>query len=48
MSAREMSVLMGFDAMRICMGLPPKHFTEAEVSRWMTLMRSDKAGEGHG
>ncbi|WP_154678355.1 hypothetical protein [Microvirga massiliensis] len=33
----EMAVCIGFDALRIATGRKPKHFTVAEVLRWLTL-----------
>lgn len=36
--AKEHSILMGYDAMRICTGLNPKHFSATEVIRWIELL----------
>lgn len=40
--AHEMSVLMGFDAMRLCMNLPTKNYTHEEVIRWMNCVRKER------
>jgi hypothetical protein len=32
-------VMMGFDAMRICLGMEPTTFTRPAVLRWMEIMR---------
>lgn len=31
----ETAVCMGFDAMRICLGMPPQNFTAEQVRQWM-------------
>lgn len=36
----ETAVCMGFDAFRICVGKPTKHFTPAQVKQWMGSMTS--------
>lgn len=33
--ARVFAVQMGFDAMRICLGMKPKNHSASEVLRWM-------------
>ncbi len=35
----QMAVCMGLDAMRLCMGIPTRNFTHAEVLRWMDVMK---------
>lgn len=35
---RQFSVCMGMDAFRLCIGLPTRNFTAAEVIRWLRLM----------
>jgi len=37
--AHETSVLMGCDAMRICMNMDPIHFPHEEVIQWMNNLR---------
>ena len=39
------SVLMGFDAMRICMGQLPENRPISEVVAWFTAMAKKRAGE---
>lgn len=36
--AETTAVLMGMDALRICIGIAPINFTRAEVLRWIRLM----------
>lgn len=36
-----MSVLMGMDALRLCMGIEPKTYTYAQVRRWMEIMSEE-------
>jgi hypothetical protein len=37
-SSEETAVLMGMDALRICIGMAPVNFTRAEVLRWIRAM----------
>ena len=37
--AHETALLMGFDAMRICMNMDPVHFPHDEVVQWMNNLR---------
>jgi hypothetical protein len=37
-SATEMSVLMGMDALRICIGMQPVNYRPEHVTRWMGIM----------
>jgi hypothetical protein len=39
--AHETAVLMGFDAMRICLNMDPLHFPHDEVVQWMNNLRRD-------
>ena len=39
--AHETSVLMGLDAMRICMNMDPQHFPHDEVVQWMNNLRRE-------
>jgi hypothetical protein len=36
--AMKLAIVMGFEAMRICLGLKTRHYAPAEVIRWMQLM----------
>lgn len=36
--ARDMSIVMGYEAMRICIGEPTRIHDPTEVFRWMKLM----------
>lgn len=36
--AKEFSVVMGYEAMRIALGLPTKHFRPDDVIEWMRLL----------
>ena len=38
MSAQEMAVCMGTDAMRLCLGLSPRNFKRRDVLRWIRQM----------
>ena len=38
--AEQMPVCMGIDAMRLCMGIPPRNFSRDEVVRWIDAMQS--------
>lgn len=48
----QFAVLIGTDAMRLCMGKAPRNFTRQEVIRWLQIMerssdvlREQAAGE---
>jgi len=34
----DMSIVMGYEAMRICLGQPTKHYYPEEVLEWMRLV----------
>lgn len=34
----EFAVCMGMDAMRLCLGIPPRNFATKDVIRWLRLM----------
>jgi hypothetical protein len=38
LTAREVAICVGFDAMRIALGTPPKNFTYNEVIEWLRLV----------
>ena len=33
--AKQHAIVMAYEAMRVCLGLPTKYHTPAEVIRWM-------------
>ena len=39
--ATTTAILMGYDAMRLCMGIEPKYYTRDEVIRWIGVMQRD-------
>jgi hypothetical protein len=41
-SRQSLPVLMGLDAMRLCMGKEPATFTRAGVLHWMDVVKSDQ------
>lgn len=41
--AKDFAIVMGYDAMRICMGLEPKHNTLEDIVRWMKKISHAKA-----
>lgn len=43
MTPQETAICMGFDAMRLCMGMSTETFTEDEVLRWIFLMRTSQS-----
>jgi hypothetical protein len=38
MDAKGVSLLMAWDAFRICLGGQPKHFTKEQVLLWINLV----------
>jgi len=36
--ARDFSIVMAYEAFRICIGLPTRKYAPADVLRWMRLM----------
>ncbi len=36
--AHDLAIVMGYEAMRICLGLPTKHHPPGAVMKWMELM----------
>lgn len=36
--ARDLSILMAYDAFRICLGFRPRHYTLEQVLLWMKLI----------
>ena len=36
----QMAILMGLDAMRLCMGLPTRNYTREEVLKWIECMKN--------
>jgi hypothetical protein len=42
---REFAVVMGFDALRICLGQKTRKYPPSEVMRWMRLMLTVKGRE---
>lgn len=34
----EMAVCMGMDAMRLCLGMPPRNYRRDEIEDWMDAM----------
>jgi len=46
--AEQHSIVMGFDALRVCVGQKPRHFTVAQIQKWIQLMNDqpDDIDEG--
>ena len=47
-AAHNFAVVMSYEAMRICLGLPTKHYLVSEVVRWMQIMASNAPNRGIG
>ena len=40
--AMQTAICIGFDAMRIALGVEPKNYSVDQVIMWLTLMRAQK------